>query len=72
MVDPSKENVPQRQLLPYWIGLQMADSTQVTMIHGHGAKDRGSLCEEIPFTTRVSATCRKTAGPVPAAPACTR
>ncbi|MFJ9364119.1 hypothetical protein ACIRRA_06855 [Nocardia sp. NPDC101769] len=68
MVDPSKENAPQRQLLPYWIGLQMAEPTQVTMIHGHGAKDRGSLCDEIPFTTRVSATCGKTAGLVPPHP----
>ncbi|MFE3057181.1 FtsK/SpoIIIE domain-containing protein [Nocardia sp. NPDC059239] len=51
VIDPSKENVPQRQLLPYRIGLRMAEPTQVTMIHGQGAKDRGSFCDEIPHTT---------------------
>lgn len=51
VIDPSKENVPQRQLLPYRIGLRMPEPTQVAMIHGQGAKDRGSLCDEIPYTT---------------------
>ncbi|MBF6179899.1 FtsK/SpoIIIE domain-containing protein [Nocardia otitidiscaviarum] len=51
VIDPSKENVPQRQLLPYRIGLRMAEPTQVAMIHGHGARERGSACDEIPHTT---------------------
>ncbi len=51
VIDPSKDNVPQRQLLPYRIGLRMAEPTQVAMIHGHGARDRGSRCDEIPHTT---------------------
>ncbi|MCX4095064.1 FtsK/SpoIIIE domain-containing protein [Nocardia sp. alder85J] len=51
VIDPSKENVPQRQLLPYRIGLAMDEPTQVAMIHGQGARDRGSYCDRIPHTT---------------------
>ncbi|MFF0614155.1 FtsK/SpoIIIE domain-containing protein, partial [Nocardia tengchongensis] len=51
VIDPSKENVPQRQLLPYRVGFRMEEPTQVGMIHGQGARDRGSLCDEIPFST---------------------
>lgn len=51
VIDPSKDNVPQRQLLPYRVGFRMDEPTQVPMIHGQGAKDRGSLCDEIPHTT---------------------
>ncbi|MEU1206197.1 FtsK/SpoIIIE domain-containing protein [Nocardia sp. NPDC005825] len=51
VIDPSKENVPQRQLLPYRVGFRMEEPTQVAMIHGQGARDRGSYCDEIPFTT---------------------
>ncbi|PSR61568.1 MULTISPECIES: FtsK/SpoIIIE domain-containing protein [Nocardia] len=51
VIDPSKETVPQRQLLPYRIGLRMAEPTQVEMIHGRGARDRGSYCDEIDYAT---------------------
>jgi S-DNA-T family DNA segregation ATPase FtsK/SpoIIIE len=51
VIDPSKETVPQRQLFPYRIGLGMDEPTQVAMIHGQGARDRGSRCDEIPTTT---------------------
>ncbi|WP_216905894.1 FtsK/SpoIIIE domain-containing protein [Nocardia noduli] len=51
VIDPSKENVPQRQLLPYRIGMRMDEAAQVVMIHGQGARERGSHCDEIPHTT---------------------
>ncbi|CAM4497652.1 FtsK/SpoIIIE domain-containing protein [Nocardia ninae] len=51
VIDPSKETVPQRQLFPYRIGLGMDEPTQVAMIHGASARDRGSRCDEIPATT---------------------
>ncbi|MEV0682257.1 FtsK/SpoIIIE domain-containing protein [Nocardia sp. NPDC050378] len=49
--DPSKETMPLRQLFPVRIGLRLDEPTQTAMIHGHGAKDRGALCHEIPETT---------------------
>ncbi|MFE9582463.1 FtsK/SpoIIIE domain-containing protein [Nocardia sp. NPDC006044] len=51
VIDPSKDTVPQRQLFPYRIGLGMDEPTQVAMIHGASARDRGSRCDEIPTTT---------------------
>ncbi|MFB8007531.1 FtsK/SpoIIIE domain-containing protein [Nocardia sp. NPDC056000] len=52
VIDPSKDTVPQRQLFPYRIGLGMDESGQVDMIHGRGARERGSHCDEIPTTTQ--------------------
>ncbi|MEU7764536.1 FtsK/SpoIIIE domain-containing protein [Nocardia sp. NPDC049190] len=51
VIDPSKDTVPQRQLFPYRIGLGMDEPTQVAMIHGQGARERGSRCDEISTTT---------------------
>ncbi|WP_319944790.1 FtsK/SpoIIIE domain-containing protein [Nocardia macrotermitis] len=51
VIDPSKENVPQRQLLPYRIGMGLDEASQVAMIHGQGARNRGSYCDRIPYTT---------------------
>ncbi|WP_280377305.1 FtsK/SpoIIIE domain-containing protein [Nocardia wallacei] len=51
VIDPSKENVPQRQLLPYRVGMRMDEPSQVAMIHGQGARDRGSFCDRIPHST---------------------
>lgn len=51
VIDPSKDTVPQRQLFPYRIGLGMDEPGQVDMIHGRGARDRGSHCDEIPSNT---------------------
>jgi S-DNA-T family DNA segregation ATPase FtsK/SpoIIIE len=49
--DPSKETMPNRQLFPVRIGLRLDESTQTAMVHGHGARDRGARCDEIPDTT---------------------
>ncbi|WP_406235323.1 FtsK/SpoIIIE domain-containing protein [Nocardia sp. NBC_01009] len=51
VIDPSKENVPQRQLLPYRVGMRMDEAGQVAMIHGQGARNRGSYCDRIPHST---------------------
>lgn len=51
VIDPSKENVPQRQLLPYRVGMRMDEPGQVAMIHGQGARNRGSYCDRIPHST---------------------
>ncbi|MEV6432375.1 FtsK/SpoIIIE domain-containing protein [Nocardia sp. NPDC051463] len=51
VIDPSKENVPQRQLLPYRVGMRMDEAAQVAMIHGQGARNRGSYCDRIPHST---------------------
>ncbi|MBF4999334.1 hypothetical protein IRT45_19485 [Nocardia sp. BSTN01] len=49
--DPSKEVMPNRQLFPTRIGLRLEEPTQIAMIHGQGARDRGALCDEIPEET---------------------
>lgn len=49
--DPSKENMPNRQLFSVRVGLRFDESTQTAMVHGQGAKDRGALCHHIPATT---------------------
>ncbi len=49
--DPSKEVMPNRQLFPVRIGLRLEEPTQVSMVHGQGARDRGALCDKIPETT---------------------
>ncbi|MFC9436739.1 FtsK/SpoIIIE domain-containing protein [Nocardia sp. NPDC057030] len=45
--DPSKENMPQRQLFPLRMGLRLAEPTQIGMVFGAGARDRGAECDEI-------------------------
>lgn len=45
--DPSKETMPNRQLFPIRIGLRLDEPTQVAMVHGQGARDRGARCDEI-------------------------
>ncbi|WP_051161608.1 FtsK/SpoIIIE domain-containing protein [Nocardia brevicatena] len=45
--DPSKETAPNRQLFPTRIGLRLDEPTQVRMIHGDGARDRGARCDTI-------------------------
>ncbi|MEG8183928.1 hypothetical protein GZH49_36265 [Nocardia terpenica] len=49
--DPSKETMPNRQLFPVRIGLRLDEPTQVAMVHGQGARDRGARCDKIPDTT---------------------
>lgn len=49
--DPSKENMPNRQLFSVRIGLRFDEPTQTSMVHGQSAKDRGARCHEIPSTT---------------------
>ncbi|MGX1774835.1 FtsK/SpoIIIE domain-containing protein [Nocardia brasiliensis] len=49
--DPSKENMPQRQLFPLRMGLRLAEPTQIAMVFGAGARDRGAECDEISYTT---------------------
>ncbi|CUU61096.1 DNA segregation ATPase FtsK/SpoIIIE, S-DNA-T family [Parafrankia irregularis] len=46
--DPSKEVVPYRQLFPTRIALRLDEPTQVGMVLGPGAWERGARCEEIP------------------------
>ncbi|MFD6272381.1 FtsK/SpoIIIE domain-containing protein [Nocardia asteroides] len=49
--DPSKETMPNRQLFNVRIGLRLEEVTQIKMVHGDSAKDRGARCDEIPDTT---------------------
>lgn len=49
--DPSKETMPNRQLFTVRIGLRLDEPSQVRMVHGESAKDRGARCDEIPDTT---------------------
>ena len=51
VIDPSKDNVPQRQLLPYRVGMRMDEAGQVAMIHGQGARNRGTFFDRIPYST---------------------
>ncbi|WP_019931511.1 FtsK/SpoIIIE domain-containing protein [Nocardia sp. BMG111209] len=51
VIDPSKDTVPQRQLFPYRIGMKLSEPTQVAMIFGPGAVERGARCTEIPDST---------------------
>jgi DNA segregation ATPase FtsK/SpoIIIE, S-DNA-T family len=48
--DPSKEVMSLRQLFPIRIALRLAEASQVTMVLGPGARDRGARCDEIPDT----------------------
>ncbi len=45
--DPSKETMPNRQLFPIRVGLRLDEPTQVAMVHGQGARDRGARCDKI-------------------------
>lgn len=49
--DPSKETMPNRQLFPIRIGLRLDEPTQVAMVHGQGARDRGARCDKISEAT---------------------
>ncbi|MFD8246936.1 hypothetical protein [Nocardia sp. NPDC059691] len=49
--DPSKDTLPQRQLIPIRIGLRLDEKTQIGMVHGDSARERGARCDEIPYTT---------------------
>ena len=49
--DPSKEVMALRQLFPTRIGLRMSEPTQVAMVLGQSARDRGARCDQIPDTT---------------------
>lgn len=46
--DPSKDVLALRQLFPTRIGLRLSEATQVAMILGNGARERGALCDLIP------------------------
>lgn len=46
--DPSKEVLALRQLFPTRIALRMSEQTQMAMVLGQGARDRGARCDEIP------------------------
>lgn len=48
--DPSKEVMALRQLFPIRIGLRMSEPTQVAMVLGQSARDRGARCDQIPDT----------------------
>jgi len=46
--DPSKEVLALRQLFPTRIGLRLTEATQVAMVLGLSARERGALCDLIP------------------------
>jgi DNA segregation ATPase FtsK/SpoIIIE, S-DNA-T family len=46
--DPSKEVMAMRQLFPIRIGLRLVEQSQIAMVFGIGARDRGARCDEIP------------------------
>ena len=48
--DPSKEVLALRQLFPTRVGLRLTEATQVNMVFGAGARERGALCDLIPDT----------------------
>ncbi|WP_156677652.1 FtsK/SpoIIIE domain-containing protein [Nocardia sp. Root136] len=49
--DPSKETMPNRQLFNVRVGLRLEEVTQIRMVHGDSAKDKGARCDEIPADT---------------------
>ncbi|NKY33936.1 hypothetical protein HGA13_12740 [Nocardia speluncae] len=49
--DPSKDNMPNRQLFSTRIGLRFDESGQTSMVHGKEAADRGSRCHMISEAT---------------------
>jgi S-DNA-T family DNA segregation ATPase FtsK/SpoIIIE len=46
--DPSKDVLPLRQLFPTRIALRLTEPSQVAMVLGDSARDRGALCDRIP------------------------
>jgi len=46
--DPSKEVLSLRQLFSVRVALRLTEVSQVTMVLGEGAHDRGAACEAIP------------------------
>ena len=53
--DPRKEVLNIRNLFPDKIALRLDEPTQVDMVLGDGARDRGALCDEISPTPAVGA-----------------
>jgi S-DNA-T family DNA segregation ATPase FtsK/SpoIIIE len=45
--DPSKEVLSLRQLFPVRVGLRLSEASQVGMVLGPGARERGALCDQI-------------------------
>jgi FtsK/SpoIIIE family len=48
--DPRKEVLPFRNLFPTRIGLRLSEESEVDMVLGDGARDRGALCDRIPMS----------------------
>lgn len=48
--DPAKDVLALRQLFPTRIALRLTEATQVAMVLGQSARERGALCELIPDT----------------------
>jgi S-DNA-T family DNA segregation ATPase FtsK/SpoIIIE len=49
--DPRKETLPLRDLFPTRIALRLTEPDQVTWALGHGARNRGARCDDIPEST---------------------
>jgi S-DNA-T family DNA segregation ATPase FtsK/SpoIIIE len=49
--DPRKEALPFRDLFPTRIALRLAESEQVGLVLGNGARDRGARCDQIAEST---------------------
>lgn len=49
--DPSKNVLDMRQLFPTRIALRLTEATQVAMVLGQSARERGAVCDRIPDTT---------------------
>ena len=54
--DPAKDVLPFRQLFPTRIALRLTEPSQVAMVSGDSARDRGALCDRIPTRSPVLAT----------------
>ena len=48
--DPRKDTLPMRDLFPTRIALRLVEAEQVDLVLGHGARDRGAVCDRIPVT----------------------
>jgi S-DNA-T family DNA segregation ATPase FtsK/SpoIIIE len=48
--DPRKEILPFRDLFPTRIALRLTEAEQADLVLGHGAHNRGAVCERIPVT----------------------
>lgn len=49
--DPRKDVLEVRNLFTTRIGLRLAEKTEVPMVLGEGARERGALCDRIPMDT---------------------